>query len=96
MRKINKLVGHVDRDVLFTQGVKRIIDEHARCPTNYRDYELDAMLRKEQALASFSQKRSRSFSAHIADVLNVFVWNTSLDKLDTLRRSTFLREHRLS
>jgi hypothetical protein len=71
MRKMNKFVGHIHRNVLFAQGVKRIVYEKEVYPTDYRDYELDSMQRKEKVMNSLSRNRPISFGPRIADVVPV-------------------------
>ncbi|MFT5276213.1 MAG: hypothetical protein ACI9J2_002757, partial [Saprospiraceae bacterium] len=50
MRKVRSAFSTANPAVMFAQGVEQIISDKIDNPTNYHDYELNEMLRKEQCI----------------------------------------------
>ncbi len=72
MRKVNKLVGTIDSDTLFAAGVQQVVAEKRARPTNYRDYELAAILRKESALAKETPEKPNQQIVNALDIFEPF------------------------
>jgi len=77
MRKVNKAVSCTNSAQLFAQGVERIVAQKKQHPVNYQDYELESILRKEQALAKETQTEQPSDNLSVDDFLRALTWKNS-------------------
>ena len=76
MRKIrNQHISSTNPLLMFAQGVEQIVRDKGVSPTQYNDYELNAITRKKQADASQTPKNLTSRGFHIVDLVQELIWN---------------------
>ena len=59
---------------LFAAGVEQTVREKIYSPTDYKDYELDAMARKEQSEIKSETNSLTKREFHVADILKILSW----------------------
>jgi hypothetical protein len=79
MRRANHKSSAINPLGLFAQGVESIIAEKMAHPTQYRDEELKAIIRKEQHVekgtTTFQPSYGVSKASLFADILKELVWS---------------------
>jgi hypothetical protein len=59
---------------LFAAGVEQTVREKIYSPTDYKDYELDAMARKEQSKVIAEPKFLTKLGFHVVDIFKMLPW----------------------
>ena len=59
---------------LFAAGVEQTVREKIYSPTDYKDYELDAMVRKEQSKVIAEPKFLTKLGFHVVGILKMLSW----------------------
>ena len=72
MRRVRN---NISNENTFEQGIQQIIREKVARPTDYRDYELKAILHKEQFVSEevFESVRGREYS--VSDLMQELVYS---------------------
>ncbi|MEJ2177108.1 MAG: hypothetical protein P8Y12_03985 [Gammaproteobacteria bacterium] len=74
MRKMRNQEDYANPALTFAQAVEQIVSEKIAHPTQYKDYELETLTRKEQQQNLGKSKHRRSCGFNFVEFLKSFVW----------------------
>ena len=76
MKKVRSAYSSTNPAVMFAQGVEQIVSDHIDHPTDYHDYELNEMIRKEQYnnAQSLTGTTSKRWTFSIVNLLKGLAW----------------------
>ncbi len=67
----------------FEQGIKQIVSEKAARPTEYADYELNAIMRREQYETTRTSVNAPGRGYSISDMMQELAWSTPVASTQT-------------